>query len=82
MAGKRYLPLDVVKASVWIAPELLERCRNAVVSIGDGYTFTKLLDDALSREVRRLERKHRAGRTFPTRKGELTRGARARPRNT
>ena len=82
MAGKRYLPLDVVKASVWIKPEVLERCRNAVVSIGEGYSFTRLLDDALSREVRRLERKHRAGRTFPTRKGELTRGARARPRNT
>ena len=82
MAGKRYLPLDVVKASVWIAPELLERCRNAVVSIGEGYSFTRLLDDALSREVRRLERKHRAGRRFPTRKGELTRGARARQRDT
>ena len=82
MAGKRYLPLDVVKASVWIKPELLERCRNAVVSIGEGYTFTRLLDDALSREVQRLERKHRAGRTFPTRKAELTRGARARQRDT
>ena len=82
MAGKRYLPLDVVKASVWIKPELLERCRNAVVFIGEGYTFTKLLDDALTREVRRLEWKHRGGRTIPTRKGELTRGARARPRNT
>ena len=82
MAGKRYLPLDVVKASVWIKPELLERCRNAVVFIGEGYTFTKLLDDALTREVRRLEWKHRVCRTFPTRKGELTRGARARPRNT
>ena len=82
MARKRYLPLDVVKASVWIKPEVLERCRNAVVSIGQGYSFTRLLDDALSREVRRLERKHRAGRTFPRRKGELTRGARARQRDT
>ena len=82
MAQKRYLPLDVVKASVWVKPELLERCRNAVVSIGEGYTFTKLLDDALSREVRRLEQKHRAGRTFPLRKGELTRGARSRQKDT
>ena len=40
---------------MWIAPELLERCRNAVVSIAEGYSFTRLLDDALSREVRCLE---------------------------
>ena len=78
MARKRYLPLDVVKASVWIKPELLERCRNAVVSIGEGLTFTRLLDDALTREVQRLERKHRGGRAFPARRSELTRGARPR----
>ena len=82
MAQKRYLPRDVVKASVWIKPDVLERCRNAVVAIGAGYSFTTLLDDALSREVRRLERKHRGGRAFPARKGELTRGARSRQRSS
>jgi hypothetical protein len=82
MAGKRYLPLDVAKASVWIKPKVLERCRNAVVSIGEDDTFTKLLDDALTREVQRLERKHRGGRAFPARKNELTRGARPCPRHT
>ena len=78
MARKRYLPVDVVKASVWVRPELLEKCRNAVAFIGEGHSFVKLLDEALTREVRRLEQKHCGGRAFPKRKGELKRGARSR----
>jgi hypothetical protein len=78
---KRYLPVDVVKASVWVRPELLEHCRNAVAFISQrepGYSFVKMLDDALSREVQRLEKKHRGGRSFPVRREELKRGARSR----
>ena len=82
MARKRYLPVDQVKASVWVRPALLEQCRDAVKSIGGGYSFTRLLDDALTRELQRLSRKHRGGRAFPVRKGELKRGARARETDT
>ena len=78
--AKRYLPVDQVKASVWIRPALLEQCRDAVMYVSgktDGFSFTKLLDDALTRELRRLSVKHRGGRPFPPRQGELKRGARA-----
>ena len=77
---KRYLPVDQVKASVWIRPALLEDCRKAVAFLGpqtEGYSFTRLLDDALTRELRRLSVKYRGGRPFPPRQGELKRGARA-----
>lgn len=76
---KRYLPRDVVKASVWVRPSLLEQCRDAVVFVSrddPSFSFVRLLDDALTREVRRLARKHRGGREFPARKSELARGAR------
>ena len=59
---------------------LLEECRKAVAFLGphtEGYSFTRLLDDALTRQLRRLSVKHRGGRPFPPRQGELKRGARA-----
>ena len=62
--------MDVVKASVWVKPNLLERARNTVAFVAEethGFTFVKLLDDALTREITRLERKYRAGRAFPQR---------------
>jgi hypothetical protein len=77
---KRYLPRDLVKASVWVRPELMEECRDAVSYISghgeQGFSFVRLLDGALTREVKRLARKHRRGTPFPQRTGELTRGAR------
>lgn len=79
--AKRYQPVDVVKASVWVKPEVLERARNAVVFVAGelpGFSFVKLLDEALTREIARLERKYRGGRAFPARTGELRRGARSR----
>ena len=77
---KRYLPRDLVKASVWVRPELLEQCRDAVVYVSrhgePGFSFVRLLESALAREVKRLARKHRGGKPFPRRTWELTRGAR------
>jgi hypothetical protein len=69
-----------VKFSIWIRPDLLDQARAAAAFVGrdtPGYSFTRLLDEALERELRRLQRRHRGGRAFPEHSGGLKRGARS-----
>jgi hypothetical protein len=59
--------------------ELLERARNTAFALSgtpEVLTPTKLLNDALRREVERLERRHNRGRSFPARPGVLRPGRR------
>jgi hypothetical protein len=59
--------------------ELLERARNAAFALSgppEVLTLTRLLNDAMRREVERLERRHKSGRAFPPRPGALRPGRR------
>jgi hypothetical protein len=61
---------------------LLERARNATFALSgppEVLTLTRLLNDALRREVERLERRHQSGSPFPPRPGTLRPGRRIGP---
>lgn len=61
------------RLSAMVASEVLEAARDAVY-VTPGLTLAGLVEEALRRELRRLERER--GEPFPPRKGELPRGRR------
>jgi hypothetical protein len=76
---KAYKPKTRPPLTVYIAPDLLERARDAVdfcAGPPERLSFTLLLDRALEREIVRLARKHHGGKPFPKREQQLRRGSR------
>ena len=73
--GKRGLPK--VRATLYLPADLLEEARDAAVYLA-GYpvrlTLTKLAEDALRAELRRLKDAHHGGREFPPRTEDLKGG--------
>jgi hypothetical protein len=74
-------PRDVsepkVRATLYLPLDVLEEARNAAVHLA-GYpvrlTLTKLAEDALRRELQRLQDRYNGGRAFPRRSEELRGG--------
>ena len=74
-----YKPTTRPALTVYIAPDLLERARDAVDFLSgppERLTFTLLLELALKREIGRLAKKHHGGEPFPKRAQQLRRGSR------
>jgi hypothetical protein len=67
-----------VRATLYLSAEVLNEARNAAVFLG-GYplrlTLTRLAEEALREELRRLKERYNQGREFPQR-GEDLRGGR------
>jgi hypothetical protein len=70
-------PSPKVRATLYLSREVLDEARNATVFLA-GYpvrlTLTKLVEDALWNELRRLKDKYNGGRDFPARDEELKGG--------
>ena len=66
-----------VRATLYLPGELLEEARDAAVFLA-GYpvrlTLTRLAEDALRAELRRLKEAHNQGRDFPPRSEDLKGG--------
>lgn len=66
-----------VRATLYLPLDVLEEARDAAVHLA-GYpvrlTLTKLAEDALRRELRRLKDLHHGGRDFPRRAEDLKGG--------
>jgi hypothetical protein len=66
-----------VRATLYLPASLLEEARDAAVYLA-GYpvrlTLTKLAEDALRAELRRLKNAHNAGQDFPPRTEDLKGG--------
>ena len=66
-----------VRATLYLPADLLEEARDAAVFLA-GYpvrlTLTKLAEDALSAELRRLKDAHNNGHDFPARTEDLKGG--------
>ncbi len=66
-----------IRATLYLAPELLDEARNATVFLA-GYpvrlTLTRLVEQALRTELRRLKDTHNMGNEFPPRTEELKGG--------
>lgn len=66
-----------IRATFYLSPELLDEARNATVFLA-GYplrlTLTRLVEQALRAELRRLKDAHNAGEEFPPRTEELKGG--------
>ncbi len=66
-----------VRATLYLPAELLEEARDAAVFLA-GYpvrlTLTRLAEDALRSELRRLKEEHHDGRDFPPRTADLKGG--------
>lgn len=66
-----------VRATLYLPSDLLEETRDAAVHLA-GYparlTLTKLAENALRREVRRMKDLHNGGRDFPRRNENLKGG--------
>ena len=79
-AARKYrVPVNVQRFGFWLAPHVVERARNCVNALSgppERLTLSGLVAQGLEREIARLERKHRGGRAFPQRAGELRRGSR------
>lgn len=73
--GKTALPK--VRATLYLPADLLNEARDAAVFLA-GYpvrlTLTKLAEDALRAELRRLKDSHNNGRDFPPRTEDLRGG--------
>lgn len=67
-----------VRATLYVSPQLLDDARNAAVHLA-GYparlTLTRLVEEALTREIERLKLLYNSGQDFPQR-GEELRGGR------
>ncbi len=67
-----------VRATLYLSAEVLNEARNAAVHLA-GYparmTLTKLAEEALRRELERLQERYNGGQPFPDR-GEDLRGGR------
>jgi len=66
-----------IRATLYLAPELLDEARNATVFLA-GYpvrlTLTRLVEQALRTELRRLKDTYNMGNEFPPRTEELKGG--------
>ncbi len=66
-----------VRATLYLPAELLEEARDAAVFLA-GYpvrlTLTRLAEDALRSELRRLKEEHHDGQDFPPRTADLKGG--------
>jgi hypothetical protein len=73
----RPCPAPKVRATFYVAPDVLEDARNTTVYLA-GYpvrlTLTQLVENALRAELKRLRDQHHAGQQFPQRSGELKGG--------
>lgn len=70
--------LPKVRATLYLSAEVLDEARNAAVFLAGSpvrLTLTKLAEDALRKELRRLQDLYNGGREFP-RRGEELRGGR------
>jgi hypothetical protein len=69
--------LPKVKATLYLSAEVLNEARNAAVHLA-GYparlTLTKLAEEALRRELRRLKDSYNEGQDFPDRAEDLRGG--------
>jgi hypothetical protein len=78
-ATKAYKPTTRPPLTVYIAPDLLDRARDAVDFLSgppERLTFTLLLERSMEREITRLSKKHHDGKPFPRRTQQLRRGSR------
>jgi post-segregation antitoxin (ccd killing protein) len=66
-----------VRATIYLPADILEEARNATVHLA-GYparmTLTKLAEDALRAELRRLKDRYNDGQDFPSRADDLKGG--------
>lgn len=66
-----------IRATLYLSPELLDEARNATVYLA-GYpvrlTLTRLVEQALHAELRRLKDTYNMGNEFPPRTEELKGG--------
>ncbi len=66
-----------VRATFYLSAEVLDQARNAAVYLA-GYparlTLTKLVEDALQAELRRLKDQYHQGKDFPPREADLKGG--------
>ena len=66
-----------VRATLYLPLEVLEEARNAAVHLAGNparLTLTKLVEDALRRELARLKDLYHAGKEFPPRNEDLKGG--------
>ena len=78
-APRKAAGVEPVRVSFVIAPELLERVRNAAYALrvlDPPPTLAELLEAGARHEVEQLEKKHNKGRPFPARPGKLRPGRR------
>ena len=70
-------PTAKIRATLYLTYDLLDEARNAAVHLA-GYparlTLTKLVDNALCEELRRLKDRYNDGRSFPPRDEDLRGG--------
>ncbi|HEX4146297.1 MAG TPA: hypothetical protein VHY91_22545 [Pirellulales bacterium] len=70
-------PGPKVRATFYVAPDVLEEARDATVYLA-GYplrlTLTQLVENALRAELKRLREQHHAGQQFPKRAAQLKGG--------
>jgi hypothetical protein len=66
-----------VRATFYLSADVLDQSRNAAVHLA-GYparlTLTKLVEDALRAELRRLKDQYHQGKDFPPREADLKGG--------
>jgi len=66
-----------VRATLYLSAEILDQARNAAVHLA-GYparlTLTKLAENALRAEIKRLKDQYHQGKDFPPRESDLTGG--------
>jgi hypothetical protein len=66
-----------VRATLYLPADVLDEARNAAVHLAGPparMTLTKLAEEALLRELRRLKDLHNQGRDFPPRQADLRGG--------
>ena len=66
-----------VRATLYLTTEVLEEARNATVHLAGNpvrLTLTKLADNALAAELKRLKDLHNDGKDFPPRSEDLKGG--------
>lgn len=70
-------PAAKVRATLYVAPAVLEEARDTVVYLAGHplrLTLTELVDRALRAELKRLRDQHHAGQQFPKRAADLKGG--------
>jgi hypothetical protein len=66
-----------VRATVYLPADVLDEARNAAVHLAGNparLTLTRLIEDALRRELQRLKDLYHAGKDFPQREEDLKGG--------